>query len=113
MVSLFFIAAGSNVSIEALLAGIGLILILAAGRILLKIAAVLPVARLTFKKDCSYVSLLMATSLTFGLVFLQFGAEQGLIDQTQFSILVGVIIIGALAPTLIAQRWFDPWKERN
>lgn len=113
MVSLFFIAAGSNVSIEALLAGIGLILILAAGRILLKIAAVLPVARLTFKKDCSYVSLLMATSLTFGLVFLQFGAERGLIDQAQFSILVGVIIIGALAPTLVAQRWFDPWKARN
>ena len=113
MVSLFFIAAGSNVSIEALLAGIGLILVLAAGRILLKIAAVLPVSRLTFKKDCSYVSLLMATSLTFGLVFLQFGAEQGLIDQTQFSILVGVIIIGALAPTLVAQRWFDPWKARN
>jgi len=57
-----------------------------------------------------YIALLMSTSLTFGMVFLQFGLEQGLIDTTQFSILVGTIIIGALAPTLAAQRWFDPWK---
>jgi len=113
MVSLFFIAAGSNVSMEALYAGIGIILLLSLARICLKVAAVLPVTFLTIRKDHAYVSLLMATSLTFGLVFLQFGADQGLIDQAQFSILVGTIIIGALAPTLVAQRWFDPWKDRS
>jgi Kef-type K+ transport system membrane component KefB len=111
MVSLFFIAAGSNISIEALIAGIVLIVLIALLRIGLKVAAVLPVSHLTFHKDSAYVSLLMATSLTFGLIFLQFGAEQGLIDRTQFSILVGTIIIGALAPTLMAQRWFDPWRQ--
>lgn len=110
MVSLFFIAAGSNVSMDALVGGIVVIALLSMVRILLKMAAVLPVSRLTIKRNHIYVSLLMATSLTFGLVFLQFGVEQGHIDQTQFSILVGTILIGALAPTMIAQRWFDPWK---
>ena len=95
---------------DALVAGIVVIALLSVVRILLKMAAVLPVSRLTFKRDSTYVSFLMATSLTFGLVFLQFGIEQGLIDRTQFSILVGVILIGALAPNMIAQRWFDPWK---
>jgi Kef-type K+ transport system membrane component KefB len=113
MVSLFFIAAGSNISIEALIAGIVLILLISLLRIGLKVALVLPVSHLTFHKDSAYVSLLMATSLTFGLIFLQFGADQGFIDRTQFSILVGTIIIGALMPTLIAQRWFDPWRQRH
>jgi Kef-type K+ transport system membrane component KefB len=113
MVSLFFLAAGSNVSMEALLAGALVILALGLGRILLKIVFVLPTVAPSLRKDRVYIALLMSTSLTFGMVFLQFGAEQGLIDRTQFSILVGTIIIGALAPTLAAQRWFDPWMKSS
>jgi len=110
MVSLFFLAAGSNVSMEALLAGVLIILALGFGRVLLKMLFVLPTVSASFRKDRVYIALLMSTSLTFGMVFLQFGLGQGLIDTTQFSILVGTIIIGALAPTLAAQRWFDPWR---
>lgn len=113
MVSLFFISAGSNVSMEALLAGAALILLLGFGRVLLKIVIVLPTVSSTMRSDRIYIALLMSTSLTFGMVFLQFGIDQGLIDTTQFSILVGAIIIGALAPTLAAQRWFDPWKANH
>ena len=110
MVSLFFLAAGSNVSMEALLAGALFIIALGFGRVLLKMLFVLPTVSAPMRKDRVYVALLMSTSLTFGMVFLQFGLEQGLIDTTQFSLLVGTIIIGALAPTLAAQRWFDPWR---
>lgn len=113
MVSLFFLAAGSNISMEALLAGALIILALGFGRVLLKILFVLPTVSVSFRKDRVYIALLMSTSLTFGMVFLQFGFEQGLIDTTQFSILVGTIIIGALAPTLAAQRWFDPWRRKS
>lgn len=113
MVSLFFLAAGSNVSMEALLAGALAVGLLSAGRILLKMAFVLPVARRCLRRESVYISLLMATSLTFGMVFLQFGVDHGLIDRAQFSILVGTIIIGALVPTMIAQRWFDPWKRKG
>jgi len=110
MVSLFFLAAGSNVSMEALLAGAGIIIALGFGRVVLKMLFVLPTVSVSLRKDRVYIALLMSTSLTFGMVFLQFGLGQGLIDTTQFSILVGTIIIGALAPTLAAQRWFDPWR---
>ncbi len=113
LVSLFFLAAGSNVSMEALIAGALIILALGFGRVLLKMVFVLPTVSASMRKDRVYIALLMSTSLTFGMVFLQFGLEQGLIDNTQFSILVGTIIIGALAPTLAAQRWFDPWTKRN
>lgn len=113
MVSMFFLAAGSNVSMEALLAGALLVLTLGFGRVLLKVLFVLPTVGASFRPDRVFIALLMSTSLTFGMVFLQFGSEQGLIDTAQFSILVGTIIIGALAPTMAAQRWFDPWKESN
>ncbi len=98
---------------NALLSSIGFILLLSSVRTLLEVATVLPVSLLTFKKDSVYVSLLMATSLTFGLVLLRLGTDRRLIDQTQFSILVIVMIIGALAPMLTAHRCFDPWKDRN
>jgi Kef-type K+ transport system membrane component KefB len=113
MVSLFFLAAGSNISMEALLAGALVIMALGFGRIVLKMLFVLPAVGPSLRKDRVYIALLMSTSLTFGMVFLQFGLEQGLIGTTQFSILVGTIIIGALAPTLAAQRWFDPWMESS
>lgn len=113
MVSLFFLAAGSNVSMDALLAGALAIVALGFGRVLLKTLFVLPAVRGSLSKDRMYIALLMSTSLTFGMVFLQFGLDRGLIDEAQFSILVGTIIIGALAPTLAAQRWFDPWKGSN
>ncbi|MHC1680760.1 MAG: cation:proton antiporter [Methanomassiliicoccales archaeon] len=113
MVSLFFLAAGSNVSMEALLAGALIILALGFGRVLLKMVFVLPTVSASMRKDRVYIALLMSTSLTFGMVFLQFGLDNGLIDTTQFSILVGTIIIGALAPTLAAQRWFDPWTRKS
>jgi len=113
MVSLFFLAAGSNVSMEALLAGAGLIVVLGLGRVLLKMLFVLPAVSASLRGDRVYIALLMSTSLTFGMVFLQFGIGQGLIDTAQFSILVGTIIIGALAPTLAAQRWFDPWRRNS
>ena len=113
MVSLFFLAAGSNVSMGALLAGALIIIALGFGRVLLKMLFVLPTVSASLRKDRVYIALLMSTSLTFGMVFLQFGLEQGLIGTTQFSILVGTIIIGALAPTLAAQRWFDPWTRKS
>jgi len=113
MVSLFFLAAGSNVSMEALLAGALFIIVHGFGRVVLKMLFVLPTVSAPLRGERVYIALLMSTSLTFGMVFLQFGFEQGIIGTTQFSILVGTIIIGALAPTLTAQRWFDPWRESS
>lgn len=55
-----------------------------------------------------YTTLLMSTGLTFGTMSSAFGLEANLIDQTQYSVLVGVVIASAVIPTFVAQKWFMP-----
>jgi len=55
-----------------------------------------------------YTTLLMSTGLTFGTIASLFGVTSGYIDQTQYSVLVGVVIASAVVPTFIAQKWFRP-----
>jgi hypothetical protein len=51
---------------------------------------------------------LMSTGLTFGSISALFGLTNGIIDQTQYTILVTAVIGSAVVPTLIAQTWFQP-----
>jgi hypothetical protein len=37
-----------------------------------------------------------------------YGLNAGIIDRTQFSLLVTVVVLSAIVPTGIAQRWFSP-----
>ena len=55
-----------------------------------------------------YTTLLMSTGLTFGTISSVFGLNAGYISQTQYSILVGVVVASAVIPTFIAQKWFMP-----
>ena len=55
-----------------------------------------------------YTTLLMATGLTFGTISSLFGLEHNLITREQYATLVTVVILTAIIPTLIAERWFDP-----
>ena len=48
------------------------------------------------------------TGLTFGSISALYGLTNGLIDQTQYTILVTVVVGSAIVPTLIAQTWFLP-----
>ena len=50
----------------------------------------------------------MATGLTFGSIAALFGLTHGLIDRTQYTELVTVVILSAFVPTLIAQQLFQP-----
>jgi hypothetical protein len=50
----------------------------------------------------------MSTGLTFGTISALFGLTNGLIDQTQYTVLVTVVILSAVVPTLIAQAFFRP-----
>jgi hypothetical protein len=50
----------------------------------------------------------MSTGLTFGTISSLYGLNAGLIDETQFSLLVTVIVLSAVVPTAIAERWFLP-----
>lgn len=46
--------------------------------------------------------------LTFGTIASVFGLNAGYIDQTEYSVLVGVVVASAVIPTFIAQKWFTP-----
>jgi Kef-type K+ transport system membrane component KefB len=109
----YFIKAGLYVSLTALWAAIAVIAILLCIKIVTKLIGVYPLAR-TFKmrhREASYTSLLMATGLTFGTISALFGLNNHIIDQTQYTILVTVVILSAVLPTLIAQRYYQPSVE--
>jgi Kef-type K+ transport system membrane component KefB len=109
----YFIKAGLYVSLPALWAAITVIAVFLLIKIVTKLFGVYPLAR-AFKmgnKEASYTSLLMATGLTFGTISALFGLNNKIIDQTQYTILVTVVILSAVIPTMIAQRFFQPSEE--
>lgn len=106
----FFLRAGLLVSGSALLAGAGVIALLFLVKMATKGIGVWPTAT-AFRvpqRHRAYMTLLMATGLTFGSISALFGLNHGLIDQEQYTVLVTVVILSALIPTLIAQQLFRP-----
>ncbi len=106
----YFLKAGSLVQAHAVVAGGGLILFFLAIKIVTKFAGILPVTRLfRFKpRDGMYTTLLMSTGLTFGSISALYGLTNGIIDQQRYTILVTAVILSAVVPTMIAQKWFLP-----
>ncbi len=97
-------------SLPALLAGLLLIIILLVLKVTTKFIGVWPLTR-AFKmtrREGTYTTLLMSTGLTFGSIAALFGLTHGFITQSQYTILVTVVIGSAVVPTLIAQKWFFP-----
>jgi Kef-type K+ transport system membrane component KefB len=104
----FFINAGLDVSLAAVAAGIVLVVLLFGVKVGAKLAGVLPIARHFVGEDTLYIGLLMSTGLTFGTIASLYGYNSGLIDKTQFSVLLTVVISTAILPTIVAERWFHP-----
>ena len=63
------------------------------------------------KKVNIYITLLMSTGLTFGIICALYGLNKGIIDKNQYSILVLAVILTAIIPTIIAQLFFQPKKN--
>jgi Kef-type K+ transport system membrane component KefB len=106
----YFLKAGLFVSLPAIAAGFGLIAAFLAVKVGAKFIGVWPVSR-AFRlgvRESNYTTLLMSTGLTFGSISALFGLSNGYIDQSQYTILVTVVIGSAVVPTLIAQTWFRP-----
>jgi len=89
-------------------ANAGLIALLFAVKVGAKIAGVYPMARRFLPKDAWYTTLLMSTGLTFGTISASFGLNAGIITKDQFSVILTTVILTAVLPTLIAQRFFAP-----
>ena len=90
-------------------------LILFLAKSLTKAIAVYPAVRAHRYEGNSgaYYTLMMSTGLTFGTISALYGLNAGIIDKTQFSLLVTVVVASAVVPTAIAERWFLPGAERE
>jgi Kef-type K+ transport system membrane component KefB len=106
----FFLRAGTYVSASALVASAGVILALLMVKLVAKGAGVWPVASAFHlpRRERIYTTLLMATGLTFGTISALYGYTHQLIDKTQYTILVTVVVLSAFVPTIIAQQLFQP-----
>jgi Kef-type K+ transport system membrane component KefB len=111
----YFIKAGMFVSAPALVTEFALIIVFLAMKMATKFVGVWPVTRLLRmpRREGNYTTLLMSTGLTFGSISALFGLTHGIIDQSQYTILVTVVIGSAVVPTLIAQKWFQPHQSEE
>ena len=110
---IFFIVGGLKVSLPLIIAGFGLFAVLFIIKILAKFLGVYFLAKKYIPRGSMYTTLLMSTGLTFGTIASVFGLTAGIINQVQYSILVGVVIASAVIPTFIAQKWFMPIEEED
>jgi Kef-type K+ transport system membrane component KefB len=104
----FFLRGGMNVSVSALWANLGVLGLLLAAKMVPKLVGVYPLARRFCAPHATFTTLLMSTGLTFGTISSLYGLNAGIIDETQFSLLVTVVVLSAIVPTVIAQRFFQP-----
>ncbi|MDR2830800.1 MAG: cation:proton antiporter [Methanobrevibacter sp.] len=105
---IFFIVAGTNISIPLVISEIAIFLFLFVIRFIGKFLGVYFISKKYLKHDEIYFTMLMSTSLTFGLIATVFGLNSGLLDSQTYSILTGVLIMGAIIPTIIAEKKFLP-----
>jgi len=104
----FFIKSGMNVSLKAVGANLGLMLALLAIKLAAKGSGVYPTTRRFLPEGATYTTLLMSTGLTFGTISSLYGLNSGILSKDQFSVLVTVVVLSAVVPTWIAQRFFQP-----
>jgi Kef-type K+ transport system membrane component KefB len=109
----FFLKGGLNVSLGAVVGNLDLLAVLVAAKMAPKLAFVYPLARRADRRHAAFTTLLMSTGLTFGTISSLYGLTAGIIDKTQFSLLVTVVVLSAVVPTAIAERRFLPIAERE
>jgi Kef-type K+ transport system membrane component KefB len=110
----YFLKAGTYVSLGATVGSAGLIASLFFVKVVAKLVGVFPLARFVFRYsrvNANYLTLMMATGLTFGTISSLYGLTHGYIDQAQYTALVTVVILTAIVPTAIAQILFKPVEE--
>lgn len=111
----YFLKAGCLVDLKAVWGGLGILIVLFLAKIFSKFLGLFPTGYLfkfSFRVNM-YNTLLMSTGLTFGTISALYGLRNGIIDQTQYSLLVVAIILSAIIPTVIAQKFFYPRRKET
>jgi Kef-type K+ transport system membrane component KefB len=113
----YFLKAGSLVQLSTIWSSAALIALFLILKVAAKFIGIWPTMEI-FKftrKENMYTTLLMSTGLTFGSISALFGYTNKIINQEQYTILLTAVILSAVVPTIIAQKWFQPdlKKEGN
>jgi Kef-type K+ transport system membrane component KefB len=111
----YFLKAGSLVKLSAMWNSALLIFIFLLIKMAAKFIGVWPLTK-AFKfrkKEGMFTTLLMSTGLTFGTISALFGYTNRIINQEQYTVLVTAVILSAVVPTIIAQRWYQPELKKE
>jgi Kef-type K+ transport system membrane component KefB len=109
----FFLKGGMNVSTSALWSNLGILALLFVAKMVPKLIGVFPLSRRYTAPHAVFTTLLMSTGLTFGTITSLYGLSAHIIDRTQFSLLIAVVVLSAIVPTAIAQRFYSPTAEEQ
>jgi Kef-type K+ transport system membrane component KefB len=109
----FFLKGGMSISASALWGNLGVLGLLFVGKMAPKLVGVYPLARRFCSPHATFTTLLMSTGLTFGTISALYGLNAHIIDRKQFSLLVAVVVLSAIVPTAIAQRFYQPGVEEQ
>ena len=104
---LFFLRGGTLVAVSALWANLGVLALLFFVDDP-EVPGDLPAGRRYCAPHAAFTTLLMSTGPTFGTISSLYGLNAGIIDETQFSLRVAVVVLSAIIPTVVAQRFFQP-----
>ena len=105
---IFFIIGGMKVSISLIYSCFGIFLTLFVLRQLSKYIGVYYPSKIFLKQNYNYVTMMMSTGLTFGLVAAVFGLNNALINQTEYSIITGILVLSVILPTFVAEKYYTP-----
>ncbi len=111
----YFLKAGSLVQLSTIWSSVALIALFLILKIAAKFIGIWPTMEI-FKftrKENMYTTLLMSTGLTFGSISALFGYTNKIINQEQYTILLTAVILSAVVPTIIAQKWFQPDMKKE
>jgi Kef-type K+ transport system membrane component KefB len=109
----FFLKGGMYVSASALWGNLGVLGLLFLWKKAPKLAGIYPLARRWCSPHATFTTLLMSTGLTFGTISSLYGLNAHIIDRKQFSLLVATVVLSAVVPTVIAQRFYQPSRDRE
>lgn len=101
----FFIKAGLLISLPTVANNIALVLGILAAKLLSKFAGTYLLCKKWIPEGAAFSTLMFSTGLTVGIITTTLGFELGLLDRTQFSIIVISVILSAIVPTIIAKKY--------
>ncbi|MGN1321110.1 MAG: cation:proton antiporter [Methanosphaera sp.] len=108
---IFFIVNGSKVSIPVIIGALGVFLLIFVVRQIGKFIGVYTIVKTSLSKYHMYITMVMSTGLTFGLVAASYGLNNNIISSHVYSILTGVLVLSAIIPSIIGNKYFAPTEE--